>query len=926
MAEQQQDCVARSTAPAGAAAEVARCVDDVCSVVAALQGSQCSLQTNLTILSSAESTCAQSLAVSSNSSGLTVINATTNTTDSTLYRLTSLMERVIYQCDVSGGSFAMVGSCYSRLQCRAGYSTLCTPLCLAQTLTCILTYSCGQYIPLEMFTQSPELQVADLVPLDVFYCAAVANVTSSTLWNETTWIQDAMRLLSQASAGKSGTSKTALEQAYIIGPASLALVLLVVGSSVVVYNCMRKRCARRQLEVTARGGDEPQLHYVRSSNRDTIDDDPPTSIVVATTTTTEPSQRRVSSKQAPPPAAAAAWHGGKWVEPEFHESEGEDNETELFRPKSQYITSKPADTDQWRLGGDMLFVDEDDDLRRHHTRGPSGDDRFSSSAATSGDGYRARVELPQYAGATARHPRSQTSLAELEFAFTDPSRTNGSNSQHNDDVIRLQPMGVDDDGSATSDGGNRLTPMSNSDTDEQRLVFDQESLRSSTNSQNQHDMVVAAGSVMARRDILHFILQGMFVRGRLLGRGTHGAVYQMNLSVPDQQPSAVDASISTVSVAMKEIDVQHCTREELSKIIARFNFLSRLSHRHIVELYVVRYESSTLSLNVWMEFLGGGTLSQLAKTFINLPQPNPPGSATPPGGDDALLEDPIATLKHRPGQMSSRSSLSGAPPTAARHEVPTVFPERDVVRFVPQLLSALSYLHRKGVIHRDVKGSNVLLSLDHRSAKLADLDVCFIAVLHQQKDSATSAADHPHHSVAGSPLWMPPEILSSRCGPTASTDIWSLGITIAELLMGGALPWPRFDTTFSAMMYITHPNHAPVLRRADVSESCLEFLSMCWNPTAEFRPSAMELRSHPWFQQSRPSSFRRMPSQLGGGATKSVTNTNNSGRSYESSLVWEEPGEGAPALEERQDLLKKRFDDSAMEAEMKRLDDELSLM
>ncbi|CUG86886.1 protein kinase, putative [Bodo saltans] len=927
MWQNQNSCV-MNVVDGSTDAATLRCVSQVCNIASALQTSSCTSSLDLVSLATTQSTCLSHLQqISPSTPQSLIVNATINASDSMLSVIEELLIGDIVGCNISSRTLGNMGACLSRLPCRATPSSLCSSLCLAQTLTCVQTYSCGEYFQLsDIGGCSPLLYVFDMAPLDALFCQAYANGSS---WNQTAWILGATQLLALSNNAPSSPASNALTQYYVIVPGVLALVLLLIGTTVAIRKCIAMLCERRQkqrrIEVrraeTVENTSFPEEEWFEPP---TTADSPPTAF---DRTQRQPQQDKYKENPPPPQSSVpTAWSskGKRSQTQNYHEDNGYDNESrELFRPRSQYVTAKAQEVGgvgQWEAVGDrddMLFVEEDYEGydSRRMTRASSTDDRTSAATTTGGDD-RARITMPTYAGASRhRRPHSQTSLAELEFAFTDPSRTNGSNSQHIDDVIHLEPTMVDEDDGSSSERGQMLTPMSNSDTEEQRLVFDQESLRSSTNSQSRDD-VIAAGSVMSRRDILHAILRGNFVRGRLLGRGTHGAVYQMNLTGPNLP--------GTVSVAMKEIDVQQCSREELSKIILRFNFLSRLSHRHIVEQYVVRYEPSTLSLNVWMEFLGGGTLTQLAKMHVTCPLPS--SGTSPAGVDESLLEPPIATLKHRPHapQLSSRSSLNNGgrstTPSATHPPVPVIFPEQDIVRIVPQLLSALSYLHRKGVIHRDVKGSNVLMSTDHRSAKLADLDVCFITSLTTnstnttgQKTSEATPLEHLHtHSVAGSPLWMPPEILSSRCGPAPSTDMWSLGITIAEVLMGGALPWPRFDTTFNAMVYITHPGHPPVLSRADVSEACQEFLQRCWDPNADLRPSAMELRSHRWFQLSRPSSFRRVPSDTMG-ATKSVTNTNNSARSYESSLVWDAPGEaGAPTLEERQESLKKRFDESAM--------------
>lgn len=944
-------------------AETIYCISEVCSVKASLVTPNCS-DNALSSLSETQSSCSNALAPMDIAAGEppTDLRATANTSLSTFDYLQHFFEDRAAGCTVTIDAFQRVRSCFDRTSCRTSPQSICSPVCLAQTLTCLFTYACvrADYISFASLGVDASY-VARLVPLDALFCAVASND-----FNRSLWVESALNLLSGGDV-VSGGSVSIFSEYYMMAAVALAGVLLIVSLAIVIrrwwirralktdsqhdkqrYNeeadialpgmvggenhhhqrvPPHRRCAASQFS-SEEGADEYRMSFPQE------DDwfDPPTVVDRRHSAVSQlhaegrlqgPMQRRYGS------LPERRRSSGGWVEPAPRQAVDDDEEENgtLYRPASQYVDKKIPTHQSGRSWagdrGDMLFLDEDEDLlvSRHQDDSTGSHQRCSTDT----DGL-ARIKMPVYASTDRRPTHSQASLAELEFAFTDPSRTNGSTSQHNDDVMPMvESEGDDDDGSNNSDAGrgHLFTPMSDSD---ERLVFDQESLRSSTmsNSQCREEAVVAAGLIMPRRDILHAILQGGFVRGRLLGRGTNGAVYQMNL--------AASTNASTVSVAMKEIDVQRCSRDELSKIIARYNFLSRLSHRYLAELYIVRYEPSTLSLNIWMEFLGGGTLTQLAKAHKVFS--DPANSVFAPS--DASL-DPnapaTATNPHRPPQngrqQSSRSSHSGLG-SAVVHLSP--FPEAELVRLVPQLLSALSYLHRKGVIHRDIKGSNILLSADRRSAKIVDLDVCFIPALsgsfsknRNTSPPPLSSLEHTPHSVAGSPLWMPPEILASKSGPAPSTDVWSLGITVAEVLMGGALPWPSFDTTFSAMVYITQPNHRPILRRADVSEQCLNFLRQCWNPSSEHRPSAMELRSHQWLQLSRPSSFRRIPNEALSATPKSTTNTNASARSYESSLAWEDPCEAGVTLVERQASLKKRFDETAMEEEMKRLDDELSL-
>lgn len=122
------------------------------------------------------------------------------------------------------------------------------------------------------------------------------------------------------------------------------------------------------------------------------------------------------------------------------------------------------------------------------------------------------------------------------------------------------------------------------------------------------------------------------------------------------------------------------------------------------------------------------------------------------------------------------------------------FPENLVALYMSQVLHGLLYLHEQGVIHRDIKGANILTTKEGL-VKLADFGV------------ATKASGLDQSSVVGTPYWMAPEVIELS-GATTSSDIWSLGCTVIELIEGKP-PYHKLQP-MQALFRIVNDEHPPI--------------------------------------------------------------------------------------------------------------------
>ncbi|KAF8320024.1 kinase [Clavulina sp. PMI_390] len=154
--------------------------------------------------------------------------------------------------------------------------------------------------------------------------------------------------------------------------------------------------------------------------------------------------------------------------------------------------------------------------------------------------------------------------------------------------------------------------------------------------------------------------------------------------------------------------------------------------------------------------------------------------------------------------------------------------------WVKQILSGLLYLHDKNIIHRDIKGANILI--DNKGfAKISDFGI----------SKRTESGNRP--SLQGSVFWMAPEVVK-QSAHTVKADIWSLGCLVVEMLTGEH-PWANLSQ-MQAIFKIgssARPELPP-----DVSKECEDFLQKTFEIDHTKRSSASELLEHPWILMQEP--------------------------------------------------------------------------
>ncbi|KAF8709874.1 hypothetical protein HU200_029587 [Digitaria exilis] len=267
---------------------------------------------------------------------------------------------------------------------------------------------------------------------------------------------------------------------------------------------------------------------------------------------------------------------------------------------------------------------------------------------------------------------------------------------------------------------------------------------------------------------------GQWQKGKLLGSGTFGCVYEAT----NRHTGAL--------CAMKEVNIipdDAKSIESLKQLEQEIKFLSQFKHENIVQYY--GSETIDERFYIYLEYVHPGSIHKYVHQHC--------GSLT----------------------------------------------ESVIRNFTRHILNGLAFLHSQKIMHRDIKGANLLVDING-VVKLADFGMA--------KHLSTAA---PNLSLKGTPYWMAPEVvratLDKSAGYDLAVDIWSLGCTIIEMFTGKP-PWSGLEGP--AAMFKVLRTDPPI--PDTLSPEGKDFLRCCFKRNPAERPTASKLLEHSFIQNSNP--------------------------------------------------------------------------
>jgi hypothetical protein len=269
-----------------------------------------------------------------------------------------------------------------------------------------------------------------------------------------------------------------------------------------------------------------------------------------------------------------------------------------------------------------------------------------------------------------------------------------------------------------------------------------------------------------------------WMKGQLIGKGTFGRVYLgMNITTGEL------IAVKQVEVNPKAAGSDKDKIKELVKSLDQeIDTMQHLDHPNIVQY--LGCERKEYSISIFLEYISGGSVGSCIR-------------------------------KHGKFEESVVSSLTR------------------------QTLLGLSYLHREGILHRDLKADNILLDLDG-TCKISDFGI--------SKKTDNIYGNDVTNSMQGSVFWMAPEVIRSQGqGYSAKVDIWSLGCVVLEMF-AGKRPWSK-EEAIGAIYKLGSLNQAPPIPE-DVSRVIgvegLSFMYDCFTIDPMERPTAETLLRAPF--------------------------------------------------------------------------------
>lgn len=276
---------------------------------------------------------------------------------------------------------------------------------------------------------------------------------------------------------------------------------------------------------------------------------------------------------------------------------------------------------------------------------------------------------------------------------------------------------------------------------------------------------------------------------------------------------AFDENLGKI-VAVKELKIGSIdtSKNRLVSVEKEIEILSKMNHLNIVKYYGTYYSEKGMS--IILEYCAGGSLSNLISQYKKL--------------DERLIR-----------------------------------------RYLKQILLGLEYLHYHNIIHRDIKGANILVDKD---------GICKLSDFGGSKLVSNEQDSYKSNIFRGTPNWMAPESVK-KLEYTRYSDIWGIGCLCIEM-SSGEPPWNNYKNPM-AVLFQLYNNPSPPPIPTSISILFKDFINCCLQLEPIKRLNVSSLLKHQFITGNVSSENLRIVKST---YPNSVGSSNSSNKSKLSSL------------------------------------------
>lgn len=271
-----------------------------------------------------------------------------------------------------------------------------------------------------------------------------------------------------------------------------------------------------------------------------------------------------------------------------------------------------------------------------------------------------------------------------------------------------------------------------------------------------------------------------WMKGALIGQGSFGSVYLALHAITGELMAVKQVEMPSDSGS--QIDTKKKSMVDALK--REIGLLKELQHPNIVQY--LGSSSDDDHLNIFLEYVPGGSVAAMLNSY-------------------GPLREPL------------------------------------IRNFVRQTLTGLAYLHGREIIHRDIKGANVLVD-NKGGIKISDFGISKRVEASSLLNSGAAGHHKNRPSLQGSVFWMAPEVVK-QTSYTRKADIWSLGCLVVEMFTG-THPYPD-SSQLQAIFKIGNSKASPNMPD-NASDEAKQFLEQTFELDHNKRPSADELLLSPF--------------------------------------------------------------------------------